>query len=156
MEKKQTKKRYIKRIIIINILLNIVLCESECGRDTPIRVGTQCQFTYCEESEGCIKSNSIIKTQWLNNIILVGENNFRYINFVTSDETTIFYTTPYPVSRERIFFGINSIGEPIFKDSNGNNVYIYQKNSPALHFNQYESIAGALKINGDINEKKNI
>ena len=158
MEKKQTNKIFYKRIIIISILLNIILCESECERDNPIKVGTECQSVYCEESKyvsgECIKSNSIIKTQWLNNIILIGEENFRYINFITSDEKTLLYVSPYPESRQRVFFGINSIGEPIFKDSNDNNIYILQKECTEDQKLKYESTGGVVKINGDINEYK--
>ena len=158
MEKKQTNIIFSKRIIIINILLNIILCESECERDNPIKIGTECQSIYCEESKyvsgECIKSNSIIKTQWLNNIILIGEENFRYINFITSDGKTLLYVSPYPVSRKRVFFGINSIGEPIFKDSNDKNIYILQKEVAEDQKTKYESTGGVLKINGDINEYK--
>ena len=156
---KKGKKSIIK-LIFIYILLNRISCEpSECERENPIKNGTQCLSIYCSESQfesgECIKANNIIKTQWLNNIILVGERDFRYINFETSENGTIFlYTTPIPFSRKRIIFGINSNGEPVFKDSNNNNIYIYQKNISENYFEQYESISGIIKIDGDNEEKE--
>ena len=157
MKKKEINKIPNRRIIIISILLNIILCELECERENPIKVGTECQSTYCSDSQyesgECIKSNSIIKTQWLNNIILIGEENFRYINFINSNDKTILYVSPNPMSKKRIFFGINSIGEPIFKDSNYNNIYILKKECLEDQKTKYESIGGVVKINGDINWK---
>ena len=161
MKKNEMNISFITRITIINILLNIILCEIECEKGKPIIIetqGTQCQSVYCSDSQFesgyCIKSNSIIKTQWLNNIILVGEDNFRYTNFMTSNGKTLFYTSPKPVSSKRIYFGINSIGEPIFKDSNNNSIYIYQKESRDSISHQHETIAGPVKIKGDINQDK--
>ena len=65
MKKKEINKIPNRRIIIISILLNIILCELECERENPIKVGTECQSTYCSDSQfesgECIKSNSIIK-----------------------------------------------------------------------------------------------
>jgi hypothetical protein len=73
---------------------------------------------------------------------------------MTSNGKTLFYTTPKPVSSKRIYFGINSVGEPIFKDSNNNSIYIYQKESKDSISHQHETIAGPVKIKGDINQDK--
>ena len=160
MIKIENNIKSIIRIIIIFILLNIISNEiEECERENPIKTENGCFSLYCSESEfqsgKCIKSNSIIRTQWLNNIILVGEKNYRYCNFVSSNNgKMIFYTTAYPDTKERIYFGINTNGDPIFKDSNDNNTYIYKKNAFQNDSNTYESISGIIKINGDINENK--
>ena len=160
MIKIKNDKKSIIKLIFIYILLIRISCEpSECERENPIKNGTQCLSIYCSESQfesgECIKANNIIKTQWLNNIILVGERDFRYINFGTSKNGTIFlYTTPNPFSRKRIIFGINSNGKPVFKDSNNNNINIYQKNISGNNFNQTESISGIIKIDGDNKERE--
>ena len=156
-------KKYFKYIIIkifiSNFLLqNMILCEEdECERETPIKVGTECLSRNCSklqfETGECKISNSIIKTQWLNNIILLGEKDFRYVNFMTSSEgKMILYTSAYPHNVDRIFFGIGSKGEPLFKNSNGNETYIIKKTAKTNY--RYESDIGPLKITGDSNENK--
>ena len=158
MLKKEVNLYFVLRIIIISILLKTISFELECEREIPIKIGTECLSTFCSDlqfkSGECIKSNSIIKTQWLNNIILVGQDNFRYINFITSNGKTIFSTTPNPLFSERIYFGINSIGEAIFKDTNEDDIYIYKKECKDENCDEFESISGSLKVNGDINQNK--
>ena len=163
-------KKYVINILLFHknksiflfLLLKIILCESdECSRDKPIKIGNTCYSTFCSKSQfnsgDCIISNSIIKNQWLNDIIQVGEKDFRYINFMTSsDDKMILYTSPYPLSRERIFYGIDSNANPIFKDEEGNNAYIIKKNVPrTTDFKAEETISGPIKLNqnGDINKE---
>ena len=55
----------------------------------------------------------------INNIILVGELTFRYLNFMTfSNEDMIFETTSYPRNNKRIFYGLKKNGRYYFKNSN--------------------------------------
>ena len=143
------------------MIIKFILCElNECERETPIKKGDQCLSTYCSKSEfdlgECLISNPIIKTQWLNNIILIGEKNFRYINFITSSKGELLLSTSScPVSRGRIYFGINSNGLPIFKDNMENNIYKIKKNVPRMmNYERYESVLGLIKINGDSDKNK--
>ena len=147
----------ITTIIIIYALINIISIKSEeCGRENPIKksTGDTCQSIYCSnsqfESGECKIANSIIKTQWLNNIILVGEETFRYINFETLNNNKLFfYTSPYPYSNQRIIFGIDSHGDPIFKDQNNKDVYIYKKFIEEIISDDcicFESISGIIKV----------
>ena len=64
----------------------------------------------------CLISNvTKITTQWLNNIICIGEENFRYVNFATfSNGDMIVETTAIPDSPKRMFYGISNNGEPFF------------------------------------------
>ena len=141
--------------IFIFILLKIILCETdECKREKPIKMGNSCLLDFCSKSQfesgDCIISNSITKTQWLNNIILVGEKNFRYINFMTSSKgKMILYSSPFPIGKERIFFGIDSNAYPIFKDEEGNDAYIIKKNIPRTNYAQYEVVSGSFIFNND-------
>ena len=66
-------------------------------------------------TEECIVSNiTTISSQWLNNIICLGQN-FRYINIATfSNGNLVVEVTSYPDSPERIFYGIKRNGEPLF------------------------------------------
>ena len=85
------------------------------------------------KSDNCLITNrTIITTQWLNNIICLGDDNFRYVNFATSsDNDMIIETTAIPDSPKRMFYGIKSNGEPFF--SNG------QYHSTIVISNQTES-----------------
>ena len=67
------------------------------------------------KAEECFVSNiTTISSQWLNNIICLGQN-FRYINIATfSNGNMVVEVTSYPDSPERIFYGIKRNGEPLF------------------------------------------
>ena len=70
-------------------------------------------------TDNCIISNrTIITSQWLNNIICLGDDNFRYVNFATySNGSMIVEATAIPDSPKRMFYGVQRDGEPLF--SNG-------------------------------------
>ena len=149
----------IKIMIFQFLLLKIVLGEdNECQREYPIKIGTECLSQKCSQEQfdlgECIISNSIIKTQWLNNIIIIGDKDFRYINFLTTSKgEMIIYSVSYPSTNYRIFYGINSKGEPLFKDSNNNNNYIIKKTTTQI-LGRYQSEIGLLKITGDTDSDK--
>ena len=48
---------------------------TECPRETPILISNNCSMQYCNKSDfstgKCIIKNEIVKTQWLNNIIII-------------------------------------------------------------------------------------
>ena len=97
--------------------------ESDCPRDNPILISNECKLQYCSEeqfaSKQCIIKNEIIKTQWLNNIIILGDENYRYLNFGSySNGDMVIQTTTYPATNTRKFYGIKNNGRPFFtKDS---------------------------------------
>ena len=149
--------KYILLIIIFEFFfLYIISCtSSECQRETPIKTGTGCQLTYCtiqQFNDGeCIKSNPIIKTQWLNDIILVGEKNFRYVSLIlTSNKDLVFATSSCPTGSNRIYYGVSSEGNPLF----GNNFIIKKTIARSEKIDRYESIAGIMKMNGDNSDKE--
>ena len=73
-----------------------------------------CKIDYCS---GMNFSSFKEKTQCLNNIIVVGENGYRYINFASySNQSMVLETTKIPQSQDRKFFGITQHGRPFFKD----------------------------------------
>ena len=129
----------------------LIYKTNECNKSYPILKEEQCVLINCLEEQYneriCIKNNSIIKTQWLNNIIQVGVRNYRYLNFITtSNNETFFETSAHPDTNERIFFGIKQDGSPFFEDSDGNKNYIIKK---TLNEQLYEAPAGYIKINSD-------
>ena len=71
------------RFLSFHLLIFFSQQEEECPKDMPIKYQNTCQLKYCRESDynenNCIISNTIIKKQWLNNIILVGDISYIYI-----------------------------------------------------------------------------
>jgi len=98
---------------------------NECDIDTPIRLSNgTCVLKYCTkeeyDSEECTINNTIIKTQFPNEIIIIGEEQFRYINFLTlSNGDMIIETSPFPTNNKRIFFGLKKNGRYYFNKTNG-------------------------------------
>ena len=109
-------------LILINLLRDIL---SECDRNCPIWKDGSCQLTYCNEEQYdeniCVKNNSIINTQWLNNIIIVSNDDFRYINIASNLNGDMFVeTSPISESSERIFFALKNNGRYYFIDWENN------------------------------------
>ena len=66
-------------------------------------------------------NNSIIKTQFPNDIIIIGEESQRYLNFVTfSNGDMLFQTSAYPCNNKRKFYGLKSNGRGYFKIEGSN------------------------------------
>ena len=58
----------------------------------------------------------IIKTQWFNNIIRIGDKDFRYVNFANySNGDMIVETTSCQGNSKRMFYGMQSNGRPFYK-----------------------------------------
>ena len=128
MKKKLDKEKYFKtipsiiKIISLLYLINPILAQN-CPRELPILKDGNCVLEFCTKREfknkKCVIDNQIVKTQWLNDIIWIGDKNFIYINFANnSNGDMIVETTSYPPSEKRIFYGINWDGNPFFKDNN--------------------------------------
>ena len=112
--------------IIFFYLLKNFLQEEECPKDSPIKYNNICQLKYCTESEyindKCIISNSLIKKQWLNNIILIGDISFKYVNPLFDFNNNLkILSSPYDdinktseIYKIRIFYGIKSNGRTLF------------------------------------------
>ena len=67
------------------------------------------------DSKSCIINNTIIKTQWLYNIIRIGGLAYRYINFGTySNGDMVIETTFYPPKAHRYFYGLKKNRRPFF------------------------------------------
>ena len=158
-------KNMINSIILNYMIIKLIYCQlNECPRERPIKKGDNCVSEFCSQtqfdSEDCIILNPIIKKQWLNDIILVGEKNFRYINILTSSKgELVFSTSSYPASRARIYYGIDLDGNAIFQDDSENDIYIIKKNvlrneDQYTTIKRYESVSAFIKINGDTDRNK--
>ena len=107
--------------------------QTECDKSTPIKKqDNQCYLTYCEKEEfdngTCTINNTIIKTQWLTDIINVGGITYRYVNLALSSKNDLFlHTTANPSKNENCFFGIKSDGTPYFNSTGGSSSIVYIK-----------------------------
>ena len=138
---------------------------SKCLKNTPILLKNgSCVLKYCTETEYinkvCIIDNEIIKTQWLNNIIKIGDKNFRYINIANySNGDLIVETTAIPGSSKRMFYGIKNNGRGFFKNKIDNKMTSYYsieaKDQTGNNNNQrLESEVFIATINGGKNNGK--
>ena len=140
----------------IIILFQIVIYElNGCELNEPFLKGTSC-VNYCSELElkekTCKIDNDIAKTQFLNNIIWIGEENYRYINLALfSNGNMIIETTNNPGTTKRIFYGMKKDGREFFyKDNNWR--YNYSMEGEGF---RDEAETFVIKISGDDKEENN-
>ena len=141
-------------IILLFHLFHIIILE-DCEKEFPIKLSSgECVLQYCTkddyESKECSINNTIIQTQFPNNIIIVGEISFRYLNFITfSNKDMVLETSSFPTSNKRIFYGLKKNGRYYFKKDNS------EEETPFNYLiadieeeGKYESINYNLKKNG--------
>ena len=140
----------------IIFLFQIVIHElNGCEINEPFLKGTSCT-KYCSELElkekVCKIDNDIAKTQFLNNIIWIGEENYRYVNFAMfSNGDMIIETTNIPGTKKRIFYGMKKDGRELFyKDNNWR--YNYTMEGEDI---RYEAEIFVVQINGETDEENN-
>ena len=108
---------YKNKYIFSIILFLFSIFDTSSSMDVCPKEGTitqNCKIDYCS---GMNFSSFKDKTQCLNNIIVVGENGYRYINFASySNQTMVLETAKIPKSKDRKFFGITQYGRPFFKN----------------------------------------
>ena len=114
--------KHSKFLILFYFQLLINPIKNECNKTSPILKNGICSLIYCSEeeynNETCKIDNEIIKTQWLNNIIRIGDINFRYVNFANySNGDMIVETTACLGSSKRMFYGIKTNGRAFFSNN---------------------------------------
>ena len=111
-----------------------ILEEMECPREYPLLINNinskECVLEYIDDNNYNLISNRIIKTQWMNNFIQIGEKGSSYVSFTFNSkedlimETSIFNNTSN--ENKKYFYGIQKNGRPLFFNSDIKN-YCYQK-----------------------------
>ena len=81
-------------LLVFYILFEFSLSE-ECSKAEPISTSEGCELIYCSDEEyknkTCVISNSMIKKQWLNNIIFFGiEKSFYFDSTIEENNNIIF------------------------------------------------------------------
>ena len=81
---------------------------------------------YCTKSQfdsgECSVNNAIIKTQWLNDIILLDFNKFRYGSFTINSNGDMIYLCSVENMKIRLFYWINRDGSFHFVNENGEGI----------------------------------
>ena len=129
----------------------------ECLKGEPILVNGECKSQYCSKEQFnsgfCSINNTIMKTQWLNNIIEIGGLNYRYINFASySNGDMIIETTSYPEEPKRCFYGFKKNGRPFFTNKTTQEetpYYEINTNKENYNIGKYESSAIIIKSSED-------
>ena len=120
---KEMKQKFylLNSIIFYSIFfINFPLANSEWGRDIPIYSDNYCQLKYCTkeqfDSRYCKIDNQIIKTQWLNHIIIFDSSKFIYGGFTLNSKGDIIYICS-DSNGKRLFYCINNDGSFPFEDN---------------------------------------
>ena len=144
-------------LLLIYILLNIICIKSDdCPKTAPIYDLYDCKLTYCNKeqfaSEQCIIKNEIIKTQWLNNIIIIGDDYHRYINIASNnDGDIVIQTTAIPETTKRKFYGIKYNGRPFFTEDSKETLY-YSKDISGQYIGHFEAQSLFVRVNNNNKE----
>ena len=107
-------------IQILYFLLAIIYINTECPRENPILYYGSCSNNFCSKNEfkteACIIDNGIIKTQWVNNIIIIGYNGCGYVNIETfSNGDLIVEASNFSgTDKRRIFYALKQNGRNFF------------------------------------------
>ena len=145
-------------LLLLFFIKNIKSQTIDCKRNTPILISGECKLNYCSESQFissyCLIANSIVKTQWLNNIIIYGNLTFRYINFGSfSNGDMVVVSSTYPRSDKRMFYGLKQNGRPLYS-INGKETPYYALNANS-NDGMFESESSVIKISSsEIDDSK--
>ena len=144
-----------KYFFVFLSFIKLSFSNNECNRDSPILKDNQCQLIYCTEeqfsTQDCSKNNSIIKTQWLNNIVVFNNYSFRFGSFaINSKGDMIFECSVEENNGIRLFYGLKKDGSYFFKNENGERIptkIIIIKDNCNNFFYRYESSNIFISIN---------
>ena len=128
----------IKSILIILSNILIFINSKNCLKNESIYKDNKCQLIYCNESEfenkTCIIANNVTKIQWLNNLLILTNKSYNYVNIIIDLQGNLFISsTPLGESdtssilKERSFYGIKSNGHPLFYDNSTQKYYSIKK-----------------------------
>ena len=138
-------------------ILPLIIIKSisiECDdRNTPFLKEGNC-YSSCTSNEikegRCEIKNEIIKIQWMSNIIVIGDDGFRYSSIATSENNYLYFlTSSYPPSTQRIFYILDNEGFGSF-----NEIYINFEGEDQNKNGRYESGIFLIKLLTENNNKE--
>ena len=127
-------------IFILIFLKNFPFSLFECIREKPILIENGCELKYCPKEEFssgvCTVNNNIIKTQWLNDIVVFNSDKLRYGSFAINSKGDLIYECSVEEKKGiRIFYWLKKSGHFYFKNENGE--YISTKKIILKNGNDY-------------------
>ena len=104
--------------------LKLIISQFECEINAPILTAYGCKLQYCSKSQfvsgECSVNNTLIKTQWLNDIISFDLYRLRYGSLtVNSKGDLIFECSVEQENGIRVFYWLKKDGSYNFENSNG-------------------------------------
>ena len=124
------------KILKITLFINLIIysISNECSKESPIikNDDNNCTSIYCSESQfnsgECKINNTIVKTQWLNNIIKF-ENTNGDINLIKNhNESIIIFSITLSNKEERIILALYSDEVYLFRNESNHLVSYISKN----------------------------
>ena len=117
-QKKDIKINFINLILKLIIIISIVkqILTTSCEYDAPILQNNVCTVGGCTSSQFnesiCKINNSVIQTQWLNNIIPVSSANYIYLDIITTlNGDLLIESSSFPEENKRLFYGLKKMEE---------------------------------------------
>ncbi len=147
-------RKYVSFIFKFILFIKIInYCKlSRCNKDNPLLKEEGCisSCTTDEINNGkCLIENEIIKTQWLNNIIYIGEEKYLYINVIASENNNFYcLVSNYPPTKTRIAYILDNEGYGLSNKENPKFSIQGEKISPE----RLESEISIIKFNNDNKE----
>ena len=139
--------------LILILLLKINISNGECSKSEPFLRGSVCSSNYCTDEEfngnSCSIDNSIIKIQWLNNIIVFDSANYRAGKFAIDANGNM--VAEYSINNKRLFYGLKTDGSYYF---NGNDIKIIDNIKSGEDALRYESNNIFVSLGDDISKTK--
>ena len=137
---------YLSFLTFFIFLIILIPSHCECEINRPFIKNEKCQSDPCTQNELnqgiCLINNSIIKTQWLNNIVILNERKYRYGSFAINSEGDMFIE--YSMDNSRLFYGLKKNGKYYFKDEENKETpikhyLVINNDNPSEIVKQYES-----------------
>ena len=158
-QKKDIKINFMNLILKLIIIISIVkqILTTSCEYDTPILQNNVCTVGGCTSSQFnesiCKINNSVIQTQWLNNIIPVSSANYIYLDIITTlNGDLLIESSSFPEENKRLFYGLKKNGREFFNDTKTLTKTPYCSINTSL--SRYEAFIFSIKLNGEEDNKE--
>ena len=152
---------YLSFLTFFIFLIILIPSHCECEINRPFIKNEKCQSDPCTQNELnqgiCLINNSIIKTQWLNNIVILNERKYRYGSFAINSEGDMFIE--YSMDNSRLFYGLKKNGKYYFKDEENKETpikhyLVINNDNPSEIVKQYESKKIFISLKSDTYNSK--
>ena len=147
------------QLVLIIQILSLFNMEACNNRNSPLLKSTSCVDTCSQsdmQSEICKIDNEIIKTQWLNKIIYITPQDFRYINIALSESNYIYIiVSSWNQKNERYFYILDNEGYGFFQGENNNKTPFKKiEINDNYYKGRFESNAFTIKLYSQTDEKE--